>query len=99
MRKNRRTYDDDDGRTIADMSGIESQPLLVPRIRKRADRADFRESDAPEANDRPWDTSGELSREERNAAVGGALKAGLLIAAVFLAAGALAILAMQALWS
>ena len=31
--------------------------------------------------------------------VGGALKAGLLIAAVFLAAGALAILAMQALWS
>ena len=99
MRKNRRTYDDDDGRTIADMSGIESQPLLVPRIRKRTDRADFREPDAPEANDRPWDTSGELSREERNAAIGGALKAGLLIGGVFLIAGALAILAMQALWS
>ena len=99
MRKKERIYEDDDGRTIADMSGIEPQPMLVPRIHRRRDRADFREPDAPEANDRPWDTSGELSREERNAAIGGALKAGLLIGGVFLAAGALAILAMQALWS
>ena len=90
---------EDDGRTVADMSGIEPQPMLIPRIRKRRDRADFREPDAPAANDRPWDTSGELSREERNAAIGGALKAGLLIGGVFLIAGALAILAMQALWS
>ena len=96
MRKKERIYEDDDGRTIADMSGIEPQPLLVPRIHRRRDRADFREPDAPAENDRPWDTSGELSREERNAAIGGALKAGLLIGGVFLAAGALAILAMQA---
>ena len=99
MRKKERIYEDDDGRTIADMSGIEPQPLLVPRIHRRRDRADFREPDAPAENDRPWDMSGELSREERNAAIGGALKAGLLIGGVFLAAGALAILAMQALWS
>ena len=99
MRKKERIYEDDDGRTIADMSGIEPQPMLIPRIHKRRDRADFREPDAPAANDRPWDTSGELSREERNAAIGGALKAGLLIGGVFLTAGALAILAMQALWS
>ena len=99
MRKKERIYEDDDGRTIADMSDIEPQPLLVPRIHRRRDRADFREPDAPAENDRPWDTSGELSREERNAAIGGALKAGLLIGGVFLAAGALAILAMQALWS
>ncbi len=99
MRRNKRIYEDDDGRTVADMSGIEPQPMLIPRIYKRRDRADFREPDAPEANDRPWDTSGELSREERNAAIGGALKAGLLIGGVFLIAGALAILAMQALWS
>ena len=99
MRRNERIYEDDDGRTIADMSGIEPQPMLIPRIRKRRDRADFREPDAPAANDRPWDKSGELSREERNAAIGGALKAGLLIGGVFLIAGALAILAMQALWS
>ena len=99
MRRNKRIYEDDDGRTVADMSGIEPQPMLIPRIRKRADRADFREPDAPEANARPWDTSGELSREERNAAIGGALKAGLLIGLTFLVAGALAIIAMQTMWS
>ena len=73
MRRNERIYEDDDGRTVADMSGIEPQPMLIPRIHKRRDRADFREPDVPEANDRPWDTSGELNREERNAAIGGAL--------------------------
>ena len=99
MRRNECIYEDDDGRTVADMSGIEPQPMLIPRIRKRADRADFREPDAPEANDRPWDTSGELSREERNAAIGGALKAGLLIGLTFLVAGALTIIAMQTMWS
>lgn len=99
MRRNERIYEDDDGRTVADMSGIEPQPMLIPRIYKRRDRADFREPDAPEANDCPWDTSGELSREERNAAIGGALKAGLLIGLTFLAAGALAIIAMQTIWS
>ena len=85
MRRNERIYEDDDGRTVADMSGIEPQPMLIPRIHK--------------ANDRPWDTSGELNREERNAAIGGALKAGLLIGFTFLIAGAVAILAMQALWA
>ena len=99
MRRNGRTYEDDDGRTVADMSGIEPQPMLIPRIYKRRDRADFREPDAPDANDRPWDTSGELNREERNAAIGGALKAGLLIGLTFLVAGALAIIAMQTMWS
>ena len=99
MRRNERIYEDDDGRTVADMSGIEPQPMLIPRIYKRRDRADFREPDAPDANDRPRDTSGELNREERNAAIGGALKAGLLIGLTFLVAGALAIIAMQTMWS
>ena len=98
MRRNERIYEDDDGRTVADMSGLEPQPMLIPRTHKRRNRADFREPDTPEANDRPWDTSGELNREERNAAVRGALTAGLLIALAFLAGGALLILAMQALW-
>ena len=98
MRRNNRIYEDDDGRTVADMSGIDPQPLLVPRIRKRRDRADIQEPAAFAANDRPWDTGGELNREERSAAVRGALTAGLLIALAFLAGGALLILAMQALW-
>ena len=99
MKRNNRIYEDDDGRTVADMSGIDPQPLLVPRIRKRRDRADIQEPAAFAANDRPWDTGGELNREERNAAIGGALKAGLLIGFTFLIAGAVAILAMQALWA
>ena len=98
MSKKKRFYEDDDGRTITDMSGIEPQPLLIPRIPKRADRADFAEPDAAKANDRPWDSGAELSREERNAAIRGALKAGILIALAFLAGGALLILAMQVFW-
>ena len=42
MRRNERIYEDDDGRTVADMSDIEPQPMLIPRIYKRRDRADFR---------------------------------------------------------
>ena len=91
-------YEEDDGRTIADMSGIERQPTFLPHFHRK--RSDFSAPDAPRANDRPWESAaGELTREERNAAIGGALKAGLLIGGVFLIAGALAILAMQALWS
>lgn len=99
MARDKRRYEDDDGRTIADMSGIEPQPMLVPRIRKRRDRADFVEPDSPsEVNDRPWDTSGQFSRSERRAAIGGALTAALLIALVFLAGGALLIWAMTTFW-
>ena len=91
-------YEEDDGRTIADMSGIERQPTFLPHFHRK--RSDFSAPDAPRANDRPWESAaGELTREERNAAIGGALKAGLLIGFTFLIAGAVAILAMQALWA
>ena len=43
--------------------------------------------------------AGELTREERNAAIHGALKAGLLIAGVYILAAAALIVAMQLLWS
>ena len=91
-------YEEDDGRTIADMSGIERQPTFLPHFHRK--RSDFSAPDAPRANDRPWESAaGELTREERNAAIGGALKAGLLIGFTFLIAGAVAVLAMQVLWA
>ena len=31
MARKKRVYEDDDGRTIADMSGVEGPSLLVPR--------------------------------------------------------------------
>ena len=40
-----------------------------------------------------------MADEERRAAMGGALKAAMLLAGVFIAAGALVILGMQLLWS
>ena len=67
MKKNR-IYDDDDGRTIADMSDIGRQPLFLPRL--------------PE-NDRPWEQTG-LTKEERLWYTLGALKAALLIALAFI---------------
>ena len=84
-------YEEDDGRTIADMSGIERQPTFLPHFHRK--RSDFSAPDAPRANDRPWESAaGELTREERNAAIRGALKAYILAAAAL-------IVAMQLLWS
>lgn len=76
MRK--KTYDDDDGRVVADMSGVEHQPLLIPRFRRRDDA-----EASPEQQP--------MSREDRNVILRGAIGASLLIGGVFIAAGALVI--------
>ena len=91
----KRTYQDDDGRTIADMSGIESSPMLLPRIPKK--KAGPQEPQ-PSA-DRPWEAQEQFTPEQRRAAMGGALRAAMLIAGVFIGAGAIAILLMQLIWN
>ena len=68
----RREPFEDDGRTIADMSGIAPQPTILPRRKSRK---------VPETN------SGEgleLTRKEKRWAVLGAMKAVLLIAGAYL---------------
>ena len=45
------------------------------------------------------DTPLRYAPEQRRAAMGGALKAAMLIAGVFIAAGAVAILVMQLIWN
>ena len=68
---------EDDGRTIADMSGIGPTPTLLPHSRKPAA--------APEpVNDRPWEQPNEWTAKEKFWAVMGALKATLLIAGAYL---------------
>ena len=68
---------EDDGRTIADMSGIGPTPTLLPHSRKPAA--------APEpVNDRPWEQPDEWTAKEKFWAVMGALKATLLIAGAYL---------------
>lgn len=84
----KKKYDDDDGRTIFDMSAVEKPNLFSfnppymdeERPRKKGD-------DEPQtANDRPWESSNdEMPHEMRRAYVWGALKASLLIASAFVA--------------
>ena len=84
----RREKWEDDGRTIADMSGITRPPLLIPRIRKTG--AAPQEPSGPDAG---------LSRKERGYAALGATMAALLIAMVFMVGLGIAIFLMLKLWT
>ena len=102
MAKNRRPLpEDDDGRTVADMSGIELPSMWLPR-RPKLDTTPAvpqREETSP-AEDRPWEPKpGELSPQDRKLYVLAALKASLLIGLAFVAGLGLVILLLLALWS
>lgn len=84
----RRVYDDDDGRTIADMSDVGTQPMLVPRLLKKR-KAEEESAASPE---------NAISKNERRGFVLGALCAALLIGAVFLGVIAAAIALMLTVW-
>lgn len=72
----------DDGRTVADMSGIERTPLIIPKIhgKKKLENENEREGS-------PWEDNG-LNRQERRAFISGTLTAALLVASIFAIAGA-----------
>lgn len=80
-----KNHDDfeDDGRTIADMSGLETSHSFMFRKRPRQEEKNTAEA-------RPWEETS-LSWKERLQYIGGALAASLLIALVFLAGIALVI--------
>lgn len=82
-------YDDDDGRTVADMSGVEKPTMF--RFRSLKKHGTFAEKEAN--NKEP-----QLSPEQRKSYLGGALSAALLIALVFIAAGAILIALLTAIW-
>ena len=83
----KKTYDDDDGRVVADMSDIERQPLVVPRfdrLHKKPESSDKNEEEKTlEMN--------ELSGKEKSSFIAGALGATLLIGSVFAIVGAVVI--------
>lgn len=81
MARNKKTYEDDDGRTIADMSGV--SPPNLWGIHFPSASTDGNESPREEEPDRPWDTSGQLSRQERRMYILGALGAALLLCVIF----------------
>ena len=84
----RRTYEDDDGRTIADMSGLAPRTPLGYRRPAAERKQDPASGEAPA--ERPWEQSG-MSREDRRHYIWGALSAALLIALAFIAGLGLAI--------
>ena len=97
MARKHKKYEDDDGRVIADMSGL-SRPTLF-----RPGRPDSRESRPPEPmepkrEERPWEDTG-MSREDRRAYIWAALKAALVMAAIYIAAFGLVIALMIWLWT
>ena len=80
----KRTYQDDDGRTIADMSGVGPSPMLFPRMPKKATP-----QEPSPADDRPWESQEQFTPEQRRAVAGDRRKT----------AGAVAILVMQLIWN
>ncbi len=92
----KRIYEDDDGRRIADMSGIERPSLFTVR------HAPEREQPRPPQEGEPTKTESDgptMNRSERRAAVVGALTAALLISLVFMAGLGLGIWLLSLLWS
>lgn len=87
----KRVYDDDDGRVIADMSGVERPRLLIPRLRRG-------QSGPPEQTGEKQDWESSFTPDERRMAVLGALKAALLIGLVFIVGLGAAILLMVLFW-
>ncbi len=95
MARNRKKYDDDDGRTIVDMSGVE-RPSMFGHMAPPKENPVF--SKPEEKPERPWEDSG-YSRSERRAAVFGALKAGLLVALAYIVGlGALIAILLYLVW-
>ena len=93
----KKIYDDDDGRTIADMSALDApRGSLFSPMKKRSRTA------GPEAemSDRPENPAGDrISKEDRRVYIFAALRAALLIAAVFICGLGLAIWLLLKLWS
>ena len=89
----RKDYEDD-GRTIADMSGVERRPLFIPgELRRQNTHRTASKDEKPERDD-----SLHLTERERGAAIGGAWTAALAIGLVFIVCGALLIWLLTTVW-
>ena len=83
MADKRKKFDDDDGRTIADMSRLSHSSVFRVRVQQDA-AAQKSAQDAQEIRqDRPWEDHS-MSTQERRWFILGALKAALLIAGAFI---------------
>lgn len=96
MKRKPREYEDDDGRTVADMSEVHRRNLFMPR-------RDMPRRESPERENGHGGSSSDqapsMNRKETRWAIFGALSAGLLIALVFIVALGLAIAIMLLIWN
>ena len=90
--KKRREYEDDDGYTVADMSGISRPPIFIPR-REKPQGQEKKENFLFEKSEEPF------TREERRIYAFAALKASLLIASAFILGLGVVILVLVLVWS
>ena len=90
--RNRREYEDDDGRRVADMSGVERPNLLTVRTPPKQARADA-EADGAARKQPGWENpAASMPKDDRKAFIWGALSAALLIGLAFLVGIGLVIL-------
>ena len=91
----RKQYDDDDGRTIVDMTGVNDAGLsLFGRMPAR----EKRQPQPPGEQTSPYQQETEISKEEQRWYMLGAMKAALLIGFAFIAGLGLVILLLMAIW-
>ncbi len=99
MSRKQTSYEDDDGRTIADMSSLGKWPMLgslfirIPPDRRK-ERKSGADADADAAPQEPL----VLTRKERRYAIFGAMGAGLLIGLIFIGGLIAVILLMLLMW-
>lgn len=97
--RKKKIYDDDDGRTIADMSGVSGNNMFIPRRSQREGSQDVQETQTESSGkDRPWESQDMLTKEERKWYILGALKAALLIGSAFILGFGAAILILILIW-
>ena len=75
---------EDDGRAIADMSGIVPQPTLLPRRSKRQEPLQQSGGERQELRQQSGGEQPALTKQERHWAAVGAVRAVLVIAGVYL---------------
>ena len=85
MSRKKRVYEDDDGRTVADMSGVERPNLLSFRMPPEWKAKKEPAASENSGDERPWEST-ELTPAERRAVVWGAIRAAALIALTFIVA-------------
>ena len=95
----RREWDDDDGRTVADMSGIERPRFLVPRMKEKKSDSAGRGIKEQTINERSWENESEFTPQERRMYMLGALKAALFIALAFIVGLGAAVWLMIQVWT